>query len=124
MIIAHKQLGSRRQIKLQTLTIPQLRARRNRLAGEVPDLKATLQGALLSQRRRCGNPGCRCARGELHGPYIYLSARVGRRTRLLYIPAVLATAVRHRVSLTKQLEETLAAISAVNLELLARGALD
>jgi hypothetical protein len=117
-------MSSRRQIKLQTLTIPQLRARRNRLAGEVPDLKATLQGALLSQRRRCGNPGCRCARGELHGPYIYLSARVGRRTRLLYIPAVLATAVRHRISLTKQLEETLAAISAVNLELLARGALD
>jgi hypothetical protein len=78
----------------------------------------------LSQRRRCGNPGCRCARGELHGPYIYLSARVGRRSRLLYIPAVLATAVRHRVRLTKQFEETLAAISAVNLELLARGALD
>jgi hypothetical protein len=37
---------------------------------------------------------------------------------------VLAAAVRHRVRLTKQFEETLAAISTVNLELLARGALD
>jgi hypothetical protein len=55
---------------------------------------------------------------------VYLSARVGQRTRLLYIPAALATAVRRRVSLTTQLEETLAAISAINLELLARGALD
>lgn len=124
MIMAHKLMISRRRVNWQTLTIPQLRARRTRLAGRVPDLKATLQGALLTQRRRCGNPGCRCARGELHGPYVYLSARVGRRTRLLYIPAALATAVRRRVSLTKQLEETLAAISAINLELLARGALD
>jgi hypothetical protein len=124
MIIAHKQMKLRRQTKLQALTIPQLLARRDRLASQVPDLKATLQGALLTQRRRCGNPGCRCARGKLHGPYIYLSARVARRTRLLYIPAVLAAAVRDRVSLTKQFEATLAAISAVNLELLARGALD
>jgi hypothetical protein len=110
--------------KLEPLTIPQLLARRKRLARELPDFNMMLQGALLSQRRRCGNPGCRCARGELHGPYIYLSARVGRRSRLLYIPAVLAAAVRRRVQLTKRFEETLAAISAVNLELLARGSLD
>jgi hypothetical protein len=113
-----------RQVDLQTLTTPQLRARRDRLASQVPDLNEMLQGALLTQRRRCGNPGCRCARGELHGPYTYLSARAGQRTRLLYIPAVLASAVRRRVRLTKQFEETLAAISAVNLELLAREALD
>src|SRR5258708_1569877 len=107
-------MNPKRHVRLKTLTIPKLRERRDRLADRVPDLEATLQGALLTQRRRCGNPGCRCARGELHGPYVYLSARVGRRTRLLYIPAALATAVRRRVSLTKQLEETLAAISAIN----------
>lgn len=117
-------MNSKRHINLKTTTIAKLQKRRTRLADRVPDLKATLQGALLTQRRRCGNPGCRCARGELHGPYVYLSARVGRRTRLLYIPAALATSVRRRVSLTRQLEETLAAISAINLELLARGALD
>lgn len=117
-------MKSQSRVNLKVLTIAKLRERRKRLANRVPDLKATLQGALLTQRRRCGNPGCRCARGELHGPYVYLSARVGRRTRLLYIPAALATSVRRRVSLTKQLEEILAAISAINLELLARGALD
>lgn len=117
-------MKSPQRVNLTALTIPKLRERRSRLADRVPDLAATLQGALLTQRRRCGNPGCRCARGEWHGPYVYLSARLGRRTRLLYIPAALATAVRRRVRLTKQLEETLAAISAINLELLARGALD
>jgi uncharacterized protein DUF6788 len=124
VIIAHKLMTPKRHASLKTLTTPKLLERRNRLANRVPDLEATLHGALLTQRRRCGNPGCRCARGELHGPYVYLSARVGRRTRLLYIPAALATAVRDRVRLTTQLEETLAAISAINLELLARGALD
>ena len=30
------------------------------------------KGAVCAQWVRCGRPGCRCARGELHGPYHYL----------------------------------------------------
>jgi hypothetical protein len=43
---------------------------------------------------------------------------------LVYIPAELAEVVRGHVSVTEQIEATLAAISAVNLELLARRELD
>jgi hypothetical protein len=32
-------------------------------------------GVLCRQWVRCGRPGCRCARGELHGPYWYLFRR-------------------------------------------------
>jgi len=32
----------------------------------------TLDGwTYYQQGRRCGRPGCRCQRGELHGPYWY-----------------------------------------------------
>ena len=48
----------------------------------------------------------------------------GAERRLLYVPAELAEVVRHHVSLTEQIESTLAAISAINLELLARRQLD
>ncbi len=82
-----------------------------------------MQGALVIQRRRCGKPGCRCARGELHGPYVFLSVRRGAGRRLLYVPAALAAAVRHRVTLTARIAATLAEISAINLELLRRGEL-
>lgn len=30
-----------------------------------------LSGSLLRQWVRCGKPSCRCARGDLHGPYWY-----------------------------------------------------
>ncbi len=82
-----------------------------------------MHGALVIQHRRCGKPGCRCARGELHGPYVFLTVRRGTGRRLLYIPAALAAAVRRRVMLTARIEATLAEISAINLELLTRGEL-
>jgi hypothetical protein len=108
---------------LSDLSVRQLRARRARLAQRLPDVERTLRGSLQTQSRRCGKEGCRCAAGELHGPYVYLSVRSGERTRLLYIAADLAEEVTQRVELTLRLETALAEISAINLELLARGEL-
>jgi hypothetical protein len=109
---------------LSTLTVRQLRARRQRLATAIADPESSLEGSLVSQMRRCGKEGCRCAQGELHGPYVYLSISRGSDRRLLYVPADLAEVVHHHVDLTEQIEATLAAISAINLELLARRQLD
>ena len=62
-------------------------------------------------------------RGELHGPYIYVSVRTGEGSRLLYVPADAVDAVTRRVQATGRLDAALAEISAINLELLARGEL-
>jgi len=105
------------------LSVRQLRARRARLARQLPDVEAMLRGSLQRQHRQCGRVGCRCAEGELHGPYLYLAVRTGRRSRLLYVPATLAPVVTRRVKATGRIEEALGEISSINLELLARGAL-
>jgi hypothetical protein len=110
--------------ELSNLSMRQLRARRRRLAAAFGDPQTSLEGSLVSQMRRCGKEGCRCARGELHGPYVYLSISRGVDRRLLYVPAAMAEVVRRHVSLTEHLETSLAAISAINLELLARRQLD
>jgi len=110
--------------ELSTLSVRQLRARRRRLAASLADPQASLEGSLVSQMRRCGKEGCRCAQGELHGPYVYLSINRGANRRLLYVPAELAEVVRRHVSLTEKIESTLAAISTINLELFARRQLD
>ena len=110
--------------ELSRLSVRQLRARRRRLAATLADPQASLEGSLVSQMRRCGKEGCRCAQGELHGPYVYLSISRGAIRRLLYVPAELAEVVRHHVRLTEQIEATLTAISAINLELFARRQLD
>ncbi len=109
-----------KKTELSELTVRQLRTRRRRLVKGLPDLEAVLRGSLVVQERRCGKAGCRCTRGELHGPYVYLS--LGRRpaARLVYVPSSLAEAVRARVELTATAESVLEEISAINLELLRR----
>jgi hypothetical protein len=41
-----------------------------------------VRGSIVTTRRRCGTPSCRCARGELHEG-VALSVSVGGRTTLL-----------------------------------------
>lgn len=102
-----------------------LTTRRACLAAQLPDVGELVRGALAAQGRRCGRPDCRCARGQLHGPYTYLSVRGPTgRSRLLYVPAGLAEVVSRRVEVSGRIEAALSEISAVNLELLARRELD
>lgn len=105
------------------LTEPQLRTRRTLLARRLSDVQDMLRGSLQRQGRRCGKAGCRCSEGELHGPYTYLSVQTSTGRRLLYIPAEAVDEVRRRVEATGRIEAALTEISAINLELLARGEL-
>lgn len=98
----------------------ELRARRSALAARLPEAGGLLPGTLVERRRRCGKGGCRCARGELHGPYTYLQAG----PRLVYVPAGLAQTVARHVETSVLLRDLLGQICAVNLELLARRELD
>ncbi len=43
------------------------------------------KGAVCVQWVRCCQPGCRCSRGELHGPYYYLFWREDGRLRKRYV---------------------------------------
>lgn len=49
------------------------------LAGMLPKISprevAVADGAICPQMVRCGKPNCKCARGELHGPYFYRFTR-------------------------------------------------
>jgi hypothetical protein len=113
-----------RDAGLGRLTSAQLRTRRRRLAARLSDPTVMLSGSLVSQTRRCGKPGCRCADGDGHGPYTYLSVRTGGSARLRYVPAAQVSAVRRRLQRTAVFEALLEQICAINAELLARRELD
>ena len=49
--------------------------------------------------------------------------RAGGRTRTVYVPAAVADAVRHGAALSSRVRDALEEISAINVELLSRGAL-
>jgi hypothetical protein len=106
-------------------SIRALRARRRSLARSLPDVEGLISGAVVEQGRRCGKEGCRCTRGELHGPYTYVVLpRVGGRTRTVYVPASAAAAVRSGAALSVSVRQVIEEISAINVELLRRGELD
>ena len=109
--------------ELSELSVRQLLARRRRLTAGLSDPERTLRGVLLQKGRTCSSEGCRCRRGELHGPYSYLAIYTDGRSRTVYVPAVVEAATRQHVELTQRNEELLAEISQVNLELLRRGSL-
>lgn len=113
-----------KNIDLGSLTTRQLLARRKRLAARLWDLNVVLSGSLVEQSRRCGKAGCRCAAGDLHGPYTYLSVNAGGKARLRYVPSGLVAVVTRRLTATASLEAVLAEISELNTELLARRELD
>ena len=114
-----------RRSDLTIVSVGELRRRRRSLARTLQDFEATLQGTLVTQGRRCGKAGCRCTQGELHGPYVYVAlARARGGSRLLYVPEDLRKVVRQKIAITEHLAAALEEISKINLELLARRALE
>ncbi len=112
------------KIMIPEKTTRALRARRRRLARSLPDVEGLISGSVVEQGRRCGKEGCRCTRGELHGPYTYVVLpREGGRTRSVYVPASAAAAVRRGAATSRQVRGALEEISAINVELLRRGEL-
>jgi hypothetical protein len=110
--------------ELSELSVRQLFARRRRLAAGLSEPERTLRGVLLSQGRRCSSEGCRCRRGELHGPYSYLAVYSDGRSRTIYVPAVAQAVCEASVAVTQRNEALLAEVSQINLELLRRRALE
>jgi hypothetical protein len=101
------------------LSTEDLLVRRRELAACLGDLEKVLLGSLVEQTRKCGKLDCRCATGEPHGPYSYLTPRRGRRG-MRYVPSGMASDVAAYLSRGEQIEAALAEISAINVELLAR----
>ncbi len=106
------------------MSVRQLMARRRRLAAGLSEPERTLRGVLLSEGRRCSSEGCRCRRGELHGPYSYLAVYADGRSRTIYVPAAMEAACEASVAVTQSNEALLSEISQINLELLRRRALE
>ena len=110
--------------QISDLSVRQLLARRRRLAAGLSETERTLRGVLLSEGRRCSSEGCRCRRGELHGPYSYLAVYADGRSRTIYVPAAAQAVCEASVAVTQRNEALLAEVSQINLELLRRRALE
>ena len=98
-----------------------LRQRRKGLVKLLPPAGEVLRGSLVERYVTCGNPSCKCARGERHGPMWYLTVTLGPgRTTGGIISADQIEQVRRRIENFQRLKEDLERISEINRELLRR----
>jgi hypothetical protein len=98
--------------KHPTLIRRSLEARRKALQAQGPVLAASL----VTIRRVCGNPRCRCARGQRHAGF-YLTQREKGKTKTTYVPVDLVPEVRQWIQEYRRLKGLIAEITQLSLSL-------
>ena len=98
-----------------------LRQRRQGLAQQLPPVTETLRGSRVERYVTCGNPSCKCTKGERHGPMWYLTVTLGRgRTTGAIVPTEKVDQVRGWIENYHKVKNHLEKISEINRELLRR----
>ena len=98
-----------------------LRRRRKALIRALPPLGPLLHGSLIERYKRCGKPGCRCAKGRGHGPKYYLSvSQTGGRPEMDYVPEDHREQVERGLENHRRVRQILNEICQINRELLRR----
>ena len=79
--------------------------------------RPVIKGTVYELKRRCGKPGCKCARGELHARMV-VSASEGGKTRLQVIPHGFLVEVQAKVRRYQELRRVRARLGEIYREML------
>ena len=102
-------------------TTKALQQRQKAMLRRLPPLKAILRGSLVERYKRCGKPGCKCARGPGHGPKYYLTVSFPKRPpQMEYVPEAFQEKVKQYLENYRKAKEILEELSSINRELLRR----
>ena len=99
----------------KSLSAAEIRRERARLARRLGRRGEIMKGSLVMRSTRCGEPGCKCAKGEKHGPYLYVSVFREGRTRSVYVPQHLEREVRRWVENYRAFKKLSAVISSAQI---------
>jgi hypothetical protein len=102
----------------------QLRQTLLRLTSEIKGLveplfsdRPLIKGTVYELRRKCGKPGCKCGRGELHTRMV-VSASEGGKTRLQVIPHGFLVEVEAKVRRYQELRRVRARLGEIYRKML------
>jgi hypothetical protein len=112
------------QKKVEREKFSQLRQTLLHLASEIKGLvepfffdRSVIKGTVYELKRRCGKPGCKCARGELHARMV-VSASEGGKTRLQVIPHGFLVEVQAKVRRYQELRRVRARLGEIYRKML------
>jgi hypothetical protein len=79
--------------------------------------RPVIKGTVYELRRKCGKPGCKCAKGELHARMVVSASEKGR-TRLRVIPRGFLVEVQERVKRYQDLRRVRTRLVAIHRQML------
>ncbi len=121
MGISYSYMEERVLARLRKVSTLALKERRKKVVRRVPNLQALLRGSLMERYLTCGKPGCKCTRGERHGPVWYLSVTVrAGKTVGMQVPKEQVERIRGWLENHRKVRESVEAIAEINWELLRR----
>ena len=84
--------------------------RREAKLKQLAQCKPLVAAALCKVNRRCGNPNCKCARGEFHSAHV-LTYKVKGKTKVVHVPKEMVEEVRRWVQEHKRVKRLVREIS-------------
>jgi len=112
------------QYKKERKKFSQLRQSLKKLHDEITQLidpcfsdKPVIKGSVYELKRKCGKPGCKCARGELHSRMVLSSSEKGK-TRLRVIPHGFLVEIQIKVRRYQELRRARARLVEVHRDML------
>ena len=102
-------------------TAKKLLEERTKLLEELATLSRLLHGSWVERYSVCSRAGCRCRRGERHGPRRYLVVNEDGRQRQKYVPNSQVEAAQEGLAQDRRLQEIAARITQLNLALMKVG---
>ena len=79
--------------------------------------RPVIKGTVYELRRRCGKPGCKCAKGQLHARMVVSASEKGK-TRLRVIPRGFLVEVQQKVRRYQDLRGIRVRLVAIHREML------
>jgi hypothetical protein len=102
---------------MEKKTIAGMRRRIRVLHERLSTLGPLMRGTVVLLGSTCGNPRCRCARGEKH-PQYYFSVNIDRKTKTMYLRKEIRRKAEEYVTNYKQLWDIVEEMTLLNFELL------
>ena len=76
--------------------------------------KNMIDGSIYESYKKCGNKNCRCAKGDLHGPFYYLSRKADGKTKLTFVRRADEDAVEKKAGNYKKYTKAAADLGKLN----------
>jgi hypothetical protein len=96
-----------------------LSEQRRKLAAQLTQVGPVLRATLIERFTQCGKPGCKCMRGDKHGPSSYLVVSYAKgKTKQVYVPKDLKPVAQAWVRNYHRMAAMLEEISTINLRLI------